>query len=274
MKDEDASIRLERQVSTWNQMAQLYAAENAPRLAAVADRVIVHAGPKEGDHVLDVGTGTGTVVKQVAAHLGERGEVVGIDISPEMLAVAERQLVSAGPARIRFVEGGAELIPAADSTFDIVLACLSLMYVPDRAVAAREISRVLRPGGCFVGAVWAKAEQCDLVRFQEMAGTYAAAPPIPGVGPGVLADPDPFLQQLSESGIDATVEIETLGFEVDSFALAWKIFAGVTAAKLSPERQQEAKDGILAAMWPNGDGPRHFRNTTQFIVGKKARYSA
>jgi hypothetical protein len=44
--------------------------------------------------------------------------------------------------------------------------------------------------------------------------------------------------------------------------------AGVTTAHLTPERQQEAKEAVMAAMYPQGDDPRHFRNTTQFILGR------
>ena len=271
MGEEDSPVGLEWQVTTWNRMARLYATENAPRLAPVAERVVAHAGITTCEHILDIGTGSGTVVKLAAAQVGARGQVTGIDISLELLAVAREQLVSAGPAKIALLEGGAESIPAEDRTFDVVLSSLSLMYVVDRAAAAREISRVLRPGGRVVGAVWAGAEQCDLVRFQEIAGGFGAAPPVPGVGPGALANAGQFLQQLADSGIDSTVEIETLGFGVESLAVAWDVFAGVTASSMSPERRREAKDALLAAMWPNGDGPRYFRNTTQFIIGKKAR---
>ncbi len=54
----------------------------------------------------------------------------------------------------------------------------------------------------------------------------------------------------------------------DDFASAWEVLAGVTAAQLPPERQQEAKEAVQRAVYPQGDGPRHFRNTTQFIVGR------
>ena len=149
------------------------------------------------------------------------------------------------------------------------VASLSLMYVIDRAAAAREIARVLRPGGRFVAAVWAGPEECDIVWFQQTAGRFAPTPPVPGVGPGALADPTPFLAQLAGAGIAAQVETEVLGFDFDDFASAWEVLAKVTTAQLPPERQQEAKAAMLAAMWPNGDGPRHFRNVTQFLVGQR-----
>ncbi len=154
-------------------------------------------------------------------------------------------------------------------SFDAVLASLSLMYVIDRAAAARECARVLRPGGRFVAAVWARPEECDIVLFQQTAGRFAPAPPVPGVGPGALADAAPFINQLAEAGIDASVETESLGFDFDDFASAWEVLAGVTTAALDSERLEEARTAVQAVMWPDGDGPRHFRNVTQFIVGRK-----
>ena len=62
---------------------------------------------------------------------------------------------------------------------------------------------------------------------------------------------------------------ELLGFDFADFASAWEVLAGVTTAPLPPGRQQEAKEAVLAVMYPDGDGPRHFRNLTQFIVGER-----
>ena len=51
---------------------------------------------------------------------------------------------------------------------------------------------------------------------------------------------------------------------------AWGALAGVTTAHLSPERQQEAQAAVMATMYLHGDSPHHFRNTTQFILGRVA----
>ena len=188
-----------------------------------------------------------------------------------MLTTAERRLGSSGLGNVRLLEGGAERIPLEDDAVDVVLASLSLMYVIDRAAAAREIARVLRPGGRLVAAVWGTPEQCDIVRFQQTAGRFAGPAPVSGVGPGALADPKPFLAELRTAGIDARLETETLGFEFADFASAWAALAGVTTAALEPERQQAAKDAVMAAMYPDGDGARRFDNAIHFIVGRAAR---
>ena len=256
------------QLGVWNRMAEIYPPEADARRTPVVEQVIHRAALNPGGHVLDLGTGPGAVAERAAQVVGPNGRVVGVDISPNMLAVARRRLAARGLTQVILRKGRAEAIPADTGTFDVVLASLSLMYVIDRAAAAREMARVLRPHGRFVAAVWAGPEQADIVRFQEIAGRFAAAPPIAGVGPGALADPTPFLEQLAAVGIEARVEQETLGAHFDTFTAAWDTLAGVTTAQLAPERLQEAKAAVLAAMYPDGDGPRHFRNTAQFILGR------
>lgn len=257
------------QTGVWDRISEIYVREIDRRFAPVVESLIGRAALRDGEHVLDLGTGTGAVALRAASLVGPLGRVVGVDISPEMLMVARRRPVGTSTGDCTFLEGRAERIPAGDGACDVVLACLSMMYVIDRSAAAREIARVLKPGGRFVAAVWAAPEQCDIVLFQQTAGRFAPQPPVSGVGPGALADPTGFLRQLAAEGIDGRVDTERLGFDFPDFASAWDVLAGVTAAQLPQDRQREAKDAVLAAMSQNGDGPRHFRNVTQFIVGRR-----
>ena len=137
------------------------------------------------------------------------------------------------------------------------------MYVVDRTAAAREIARVLKPGGRPVAAVWAGPEHADIVRLQLIAGSFAPEPPVAGVGPGAMADPGPFLAQLADAGVAARVECETSEFAFDDFASACAVLAGVTAAAIEPDRLERAKAAVRAEMWPDGDGRRRFRNDDQ-----------
>jgi demethylmenaquinone methyltransferase / 2-methoxy-6-polyprenyl-1,4-benzoquinol methylase len=96
--------------------------------------------------VLDVATGTGAVaVELVRQH---RCSVVGIDRSPEMLAVARRRVAARGlDTRIELHEGRAESLPFPDGSFDALTVTYLLRYVDDPAATLRELARVLRPGG-------------------------------------------------------------------------------------------------------------------------------
>lgn len=111
---------------------------------------------------------------------------------------------------------------------------------------------------------------CDIVRFQQTAARFAPDPPVSGVGPGALADAEPFLDQLASCGIQTRVETEVLGFDFADFASAWHALAGVTTAQLPPERQDEAKAAVREAMWPDPAAARWFRNTVQYIIGQRS----
>lgn len=249
-------------------MSRLYGREVDRRFSPVVEAVIHRASLRFGERVLDVGTGTGAVAVQAALAVGAAGRVVGIDISQEMLAQARQTTATLHLQNVDFTEGRAEAIPAEAATFDVVLASLSLMYVIDRAAAAREIARVLRPGGRFVAAIWSGPASSDIVLFQQTAGSFAPPPPVPGVGPGALADPSVFLAQLASAGIEADVQAEVQGFDFDDFESAWNVLVAVTTSQLEPERREEAKAAVRKVMWPHGDGRRRFRNTNQFIVGR------
>jgi demethylmenaquinone methyltransferase / 2-methoxy-6-polyprenyl-1,4-benzoquinol methylase len=96
--------------------------------------------------VLDVATGTGAVALELVQRHG--CSVVGLDRSPEMLAVARRRVAGCGlGAKIELHEGRAEELPFADGAFDAVTFTYLLRYVDDPSATIRELARVVRPGG-------------------------------------------------------------------------------------------------------------------------------
>jgi demethylmenaquinone methyltransferase / 2-methoxy-6-polyprenyl-1,4-benzoquinol methylase len=104
----------------------------------------LEAGPDA--RVLDVATGTGAVALEVVRQHG--CAVVGIDRSPEMLAVARRRVAASGlKTRIELHEGRAEALPFPDESFDALTVTYLLRYVDDPAATLRELARVVRPGG-------------------------------------------------------------------------------------------------------------------------------
>lgn len=257
------------QVGVWNLAANFYETEIVPRFVPITKKVIALADLKAEETALDLGTGTGMIAFTAAEQVGPKGRVTAVDISREMLVRARAGAEARSLTNIEFKQGRAEAVPVSNGSQDAVMASLSLMYVIDRYAAAKEIARILRPGGKFIAAVWSGPEKSDIVQFQQIARSFAPTPPVEGVGPGSMADLSQFLLQLTDSGIDARAEIETIEFDFVDLESAWRALAYVTAAGLNEETQEEAKSTILERMWEGEDGPRVFRNDTQFIVGKK-----
>lgn len=111
-----------------------------------AAHLIDLAEPRAGERVLDVGCGTGIVVRSVAPLVGEDGSVTGIDVNPDMLAVARRVSATSRPA-IDWREGDAAALPFDDASFDVVFSQYAMQFFPDLHAALREMRRVLAPGG-------------------------------------------------------------------------------------------------------------------------------
>ncbi|HSN17786.1 MAG TPA: methyltransferase domain-containing protein [Gammaproteobacteria bacterium] len=115
------------------------------------ERVLRAADLAPGQDVLDVGCGTGSLALSAKRTVGPKGDVYGIDASPEMLRRAESKSRKSDLA-VEFLEAPAQALPFPDAKFDVVLNTLMLHHLPrtsrDRCVA--EMKRVLKPGGRLV----------------------------------------------------------------------------------------------------------------------------
>jgi ubiquinone/menaquinone biosynthesis C-methylase UbiE len=127
--------------------------------------------PAPGDHLLEIGFGTGHVLAQLAQAVGPAGKVFGIDISENMLAQARERLEQQGlTSRVTLECGDAEDLPYPSGSFDGIFMCftLELFDTPDMARVLAQCKRVLRPGGrIVVAAVSKKAEQGFVIRAFE-----------------------------------------------------------------------------------------------------------
>jgi SAM-dependent methyltransferase len=101
------------------------------------------------DRILDLGCGTGIVARKLRERLGGAADITGLDASAEMIAKA-RELAP----ELTWHEGNAMSLPFPDASFELVVCQQMLQFVPDRAVALREIRRVLVRGGRLVLATW------------------------------------------------------------------------------------------------------------------------
>jgi len=108
-----------------------------------------YAGIKEGDTVVDLGSGAGNDVFVTRAITGDSGKVIGIDFTEAMLEKAKRNNEKLGYKNVEFKMGEIENIPLENSTADIVICNCVLNLVPDKIKAFSEIYRILKPGGHF-----------------------------------------------------------------------------------------------------------------------------
>ena len=105
------------------------------------------ASIRPGMTVLDLGSGAGFDAFLAAERVGPSGRVVGVDMTPEMLALARKNAAARGATNVEFREGRIEALPVDDASVDLVISnCVINLSVDKRAVF-REIFRVLKPGG-------------------------------------------------------------------------------------------------------------------------------
>ena len=100
-----------------------------------------------GERVLDLGSGAGTDSLVAAQMVGPTGRVVGVDMTPAMLAKARRAADELGVTNTEFLEGEVESLPFPDESFDVVISNGVIDLIPDKDAVYSEIYRVLVPGG-------------------------------------------------------------------------------------------------------------------------------
>lgn len=154
--------RLQKRVQRygWDKAAAHYDRFWQKQLEPARARLLERAALRPGERVLDLACGTGVVTFAAANAVLPGGEVVGTDISDEMVAACRRSAAERGIAHARFERMEAEKVGFPDASFDVVLCALGLMYVTDFEGTVREMHRVLRPGGRAVAAVWGRRDLC------------------------------------------------------------------------------------------------------------------
>jgi SAM-dependent methyltransferase len=140
-------------------------AEDAARMAvfledraACPDQILVNTAlrdalaPRPGEHIVEVGCGSGALCRLVASGLLPGGELLGVDVAPEMVAAA--RTLAGQQMHIRFEVGAGAALPAEDATYDAAFGARLLLHVADPAPIVVEMVRVVKPGGRVVLMDW------------------------------------------------------------------------------------------------------------------------
>lgn len=214
----------------------------------VGARIVRRVGVGPRDRVLDVACGTGNAAIR-AAEAG--GDVVGVDLTPELFEAGRRLAAEVG-VEVEWVEGDAEALPAEEGSFDVVLSVFGCMFAPRHEVAAREMARVLRPGGRIGLCSWTpESSIADLMRT-----LMSALPPAPEFAkPPPLWGSEDHVRDLFEgSGLELHFEREVVEFRFDSvedaletYETKWGPFVGAKGL-LEPQGRWPALRDELASV--------------------------
>jgi SAM-dependent methyltransferase len=191
---------------------------------------------KPGETVLDLGSGGGIDVLLSAKRVGPTGFAYGLDMTDEMLALAEKNKTEAGVQNVRFLKGHIEDIPLPDSSVDVIISNCVINLSADKDAVLREAFRVLRPGGRFaVSDIVLEAKLPEAVE-KDLAAYY-------GCLAGALQRDD-YVAKLRAAGFGEAEVQPTRRF---SLAEAGEFGFADTIASLSDDEKARLDGGVVSA---------------------------
>lgn len=240
-------------------------------IATAGRRAVSSAEVAGGDVVLDVACGTGNATIP-AAEQGAR--VTGIDITPKLLEEGRAAAAAAG-VEVDWVEGDAEQLPFEDASFDVVLSVFGCIFAPDHDAAAREIARVLRPGGRIALCNW--MPEGNIGEFFRTVGAHLPPPPDDSLPPTLWGTEEHVRRLFDGTGIALSFDRAAVAFEFASpeeYVTEYETKFGpiVTAkATLEPSAWQALRQDLLRMLErinTSADGLR-FDGEYLVVAGRK-----
>lgn len=180
---------------------------------ALTNALLQLAAPQPGEHVLDIGCGSGTTTLALAERIGPKGRVLGVDISAPMLAVARDR--AAAHSNIELIEADATDYAFRQHSFDLGFSQLGVMFFPDPVAAFRNIHGALKPSARMVFCCWRHPSE-HLWAFVPESAAKPFLPPSPPADPDApgrysFQNPDRVKSILLQAGFVAP-EMQKLDF--------------------------------------------------------------
>ena len=177
------------------------------------EEIIHHLNPSGSDIVLDIASGTGEPALTIAKMLTS-GKVIMTDLSDKMLQIAAEKVENQGIKNIGMAVADACALPFADNSFDLISCRLGFMFFPDMELAAKEMARVLKPGGRIATTVWGNPEKNYWVTVMvQNIKKYIELPSPPKGAPGMFrcAEQGTVSDLFKKAGLKNTGESEING---------------------------------------------------------------
>lgn len=203
----------------------------------------VDLGP--GDRVLDIACGTGIVARLAKERLGATGTVVGVDLNPQMLAVARRLAPT-----IDWREGDANVLPLRDEEeFDVVLCQQGFQFFPDRAAGAREMHRALVKGGRLGVSTWRPDEEFPVLRqLRGIAERHLGPIADRRHGLGEAGPLEAVLREVGFHDVRSTHFSRTIRFDDGSVFVRLNAMALVSMSTASRTLGEQDRDRLVSAI--------------------------
>ena len=205
-------------------------------LKPMGDEIIRLLNPKGNDYILDIAAGTGEPGLTIATML-TGGKVMITDLSEDMLAIARENAEKRGIKNIETKACDVCELPFDDNTFDAISCRLGFMFFPDMQMAAKEMARVLKPGGRIATSVWNVAEKNFWVTAA--GGTINKNMQIPQPPPGApgmfRCSQSGLIQEMfKQAGLKNTSEKEIMGkMKCKTAEIYWNMMTEVAAPFVS-----------------------------------------
>jgi len=194
------------------------------------------ASLKEGDVVLDLGSGAGFDAFLAAQRVGEAGRVIGVDMTPEMLKRAKANVEKGGYKNVEFRLGEIEKLPIEDSFIDVIISNCVINLSPDKESVFKEAFRVLKPGGRLMVS--------DLVLLKDLPDVIKkSVEAYVGCLAGAIKK-DEYLKFITMAGFQDVKVVSQSHYPID--AMANDITAQVV--KNNPEIKQDDLKGVEQAV--------------------------
>jgi ubiquinone/menaquinone biosynthesis C-methylase UbiE len=247
----------------------------------VSKRLVELAEIKSGSKVLDIATGIGEPALTAAKQVGKTGDILAIDISPQMLSFAKERAITLGLQDVlEFKEGDAETIDLPSSTFNAALCRWGLMFLPNPKAGLSNIYRSLVKGAHFAAAVWASPEKVPFISVPMNIVLKETNSPSPGTpGPFSMSDQNNLKKFYEDSGfIHPVIERINVVCDFDStddFTAFTIDHGGPALQKILARETNERRQQILKAItkgsekYADSAGKVRFENEAILIVGRK-----
>lgn len=227
-------------------------------------RLVDAAGVAPGQRILDVASGRGAVLFPSAERAGKAGEALGVDLSKEMVRIANEEAARRGLSA-RCTVQDAEQLDFPNASFDRVLCGFGLMFFPDQDRALNEFKRVLKPGGRLGVSTWRVSQAEEVSRIVAELGLGSGNPP------GWITEPEVLERLLTRNGFTGIrVNVDSHSFRYADLEEYWQQAMGTglrrVMATLDEGTKRRVRDALAERLEPHRRPDGFYLEATALIA--------